>query len=144
MPVTPDALVRQWFEELWNQGKEDTIDRLMTPDTEVHGLPTPDGKPLRGPDAFKPFFRAFRGAFPDLRVTVVRTITEGDLVVAHCRTNGTHLHGTLGMAPTGKSVDFWGMCIVRTRDGKLIEGWNCFDFLTFYQQIGLLPALPMA
>ena len=34
MTPTPEALVRQWFEELWNQGKEDTIDRLMTPETD--------------------------------------------------------------------------------------------------------------
>ena len=77
MTPTPEALIRQWFEELWNQGKEDTIDRLMTPETTVHGLPTPDGKPIRGPEGFKPFFQAFRGAFPDLRVTVVRTVSPG-------------------------------------------------------------------
>jgi steroid delta-isomerase-like uncharacterized protein len=142
MSPTPDALIRQWFEELWNQGKEDTIDRLMAPETVVHGLPTPDGQPLRGPEAFKPFFHAFRGAFPDLRVTVVRTVAQGDTVAAHCHTTGTHLAHTLGFDATGKPVDFWGMCIVRTRGDKLIEGWNCFDFLALYQQLGVLPQMP--
>jgi steroid delta-isomerase-like uncharacterized protein len=142
MSPTPEALIRQWFEELWNQGKEDTIDRLMTPETVVHGLPTPDGKPIRGPGAFKPFFHAFRGAFPDLRVTVVRTVAQGDTVAAHCHTTGTHLSHTLGIDATGKQVDFWGMCIVRTRGDKVIEGWNCFDFLALYQQLGVLPQMP--
>jgi len=138
---TPDALIRQWFDELWNQGREDTIDRLMAPETMVHGLPTPDGQPLRGPAAFKPFFKAFRSAFPDIRVTVVRTISQGDTVCAHCHTTGTHLTSALGIDATGKQVDFWGMCIVRTRGDKLIEGWNCFDFLSMYQQLGVVPAL---
>jgi hypothetical protein len=26
--------------------------------------------------------------------------------------------------------------IFRVRDGKLVEGWNVFDFLTMYQQMG--------
>ena len=26
---TPEALARQWFEELWNQGREETIDKLL-------------------------------------------------------------------------------------------------------------------
>ena len=41
-----------------------------------------------------------------------------------------------------KPVDFWGMTMVRVRDGKIVEAWNTFDFLSFYQQIGLLPQLP--
>jgi hypothetical protein len=24
----------------------------------------------------------------------------------------------------------------RVRDGQLVEGWNCIDFLTMYQQMG--------
>jgi hypothetical protein len=27
-------------------------------------------------------------------------------------------------------------------DGQLREGWNCFDFLTMYQQLGIVPAIP--
>jgi hypothetical protein len=26
--------------------------------------------------------------------------------------------------------------------GAIVEGWNSFDFLTLYQQIGMLPQLP--
>jgi predicted ester cyclase len=141
MSITPDALLHRWFEELWNQGKEETIDALMAPGTKIHGLPTPDGGPISGPEAFKPFFRTFRGALPDLHVAIERTVTQGDMVVAHCHVTGTHGGPHLGVAPTGKSVDFWGMTMARARDGKLVEGWNCFDFLSLYQQIGLLPGL---
>jgi steroid delta-isomerase-like uncharacterized protein len=141
MQATPDVLIRQWFEELWNQGREETIDRLLAPGAKVFGLPTPDNRPLSGPDEFKPFFRRFHDAFPDVRVTVVRTVTEGDLVAAHCQVRGTHLGDTLGTPATGRVVEFSGMCFVRAAGGQLVEGWNSFDFLTCYQQIGLLPQL---
>jgi hypothetical protein len=30
------------------------------------------------------------------------------------------------------------------RDGQIQEAWNCFDFLSLYQQVGMLPPLPKA
>jgi steroid delta-isomerase-like uncharacterized protein len=141
MSPTPDSIVRTWFEEVWNQGKESTIDRLFAADGIAHGLPTADGSPMRGPDAFRPFYRNFRGAFPDIRIEVARTVTEGDMVTAHCRVTGSHQSGALGFAATGKPVEFWGMCILRVRNGQIVEAWNSFDFLNFYQQLGMLPQI---
>jgi predicted ester cyclase len=40
-------------------------------------------------------------------------------------------------------VEFTGICIVRVRDGKIIEAWNNFDFMSMFQQVGAL-ALPGA
>ena len=141
MPATPETLVRRWFDELWNQGREDTIDRLLSADAKVYGLPTPDGQPLVGREAFRPFYRQFRTAFPDIYVTIDRVVREGDLVAAHCRVAGTHLGDGLGIAATHRRVAFTGICIVRAEGDLLVEGWNAFDFLTCYQQIGLLPTL---
>jgi steroid delta-isomerase-like uncharacterized protein len=141
MSVKPDTLMRAWFEEVWNQGREETIDRLLAADGLAHGLP---GGPMRGPDAFRAHFRMFRGAFPDIHVAVERTITEGEFVVAHCRVTGTHQGDTLGFPPTGRHIDFQGVTIVRTVDGQFREGWNFFDFLTMYQQLGVTPPMPGA
>ena len=29
MPSTPEAVIRQWFKEVWDEGNEEAIDRLM-------------------------------------------------------------------------------------------------------------------
>jgi steroid delta-isomerase-like uncharacterized protein len=143
MPQAPDTMIREWFEQLWNQKREDTIDRLLAPHGLVHGLPTPGNQPLRGPDQFKPYYRQLRQAFPDLRVTVERTVLEGNLVAAHCRARGRHAGGGLGVPASGKDVDFQGMVFVRADGDWFVEAWNCFDFLTCYQQIGAVTgALP--
>jgi predicted ester cyclase len=133
------ALLRRWFQEVWNEGKETTIDELFIPDGVAHGLSKESGKQLQGPAAFKPFWRAFRSAFPDIRVTVEELIAEGDLAVARCIVRGAHTGHGLGFAPTHCSVEFSGVTIIRVRDGKIVEGWNNFDFLALYQQIGLIP-----
>ena len=141
MSTTADAVVRTWFEEVWNQGRAESIDRILAADAVAHGLP---GGSTRGPAAFKPVFDAFRGAFPDLNIAVERTVTEGDVVAAYCHVTGTHTGDALGVPATGKRVDFHGMTIVRVVDGTMREGWNCFDFLTMYQQLGTLPPMPEA
>jgi predicted ester cyclase len=37
----------------------------------------------------------------------------------------------------GRSAKFSGITIAKYKDGKLIEGWNGFDFIKMYQQLGL-------
>ena len=69
MSATPDAVMRQWFQEVWNERREQTIDELMAPDAKVHGLA---GGVIEGPEGFKPFHRAFCGAFADLGSTSCR------------------------------------------------------------------------
>jgi steroid delta-isomerase-like uncharacterized protein len=137
---TPEAIVRQWFDELWNQGREETIDKLLAADAIVHGLPEPEGKPMKGPAGFKPLFRQFKGAFPDMKIVIDKIVREGDSVACHCAVTGTHTGPGLGAA-SNQPVQFTGITIVRVKDGKLVEGWNAFDFLGCFQQIGLLPPL---
>jgi len=35
-----------------------------------------------------------------------------------------------------RPVEFWGVTIARVANGQLVEGWNVFDFLSMYQQLG--------
>jgi steroid delta-isomerase-like uncharacterized protein len=141
MTSAPDSVLRTWFEELWNQGKEETISRLLAPDGLIHGL-GPGGQALQGPAAFLPFYRRLHAAFPDMRIEVIRTVTEGNMVAIQCHVTGTHTGASLGVPPSHQRVDFWGLGIGRIANGQIAEGWNCFDFLTCFQQIGLLPPLP--
>jgi steroid delta-isomerase-like uncharacterized protein len=141
MSMQPDAVMRTWFDQVWCKGRESAIDTLMARDAVGHGLP---GGLMRGPTAFRQVFHTFRGAFPDIHISVERTISQGDLVVAHCRVTGTHQWNTLGFAATGKKVDFEGVTIARVVNGQFAEGWNFFDFLTMYQQLGVVPLTPGA
>ncbi|HJR58300.1 MAG TPA: ester cyclase [Vicinamibacterales bacterium] len=139
MPPTPDALLRQWFKEVWDEGNEQAIDRLLAPDGRVMGLTGPDGPPIVGPAAFRPFFHTFREALGDLEIVVERTLVDGDVCTAYCRVKGRHVGRALGGEPTNRPVNFCGVTIARVRGDQLVEGWNVFDFLTMYQQIGWVP-----
>jgi steroid delta-isomerase-like uncharacterized protein len=139
MPEKYPTLLHEWFEELWNQGREETIDRLMGPEAIAHGIVDSAGNEARGPEPFKSFFRGFHGAFPDLRIHIEEALVFGDKTLVRCVVEGTHSGHTLGFAATGKPVKFTGMCLARIRDGRIEEAWNNFDFLSFYQQLGVAP-----
>ena len=132
------ALIHRWFEEVWNKGRTDAIDEMFAADGIAHGLSDESGQPLRGPAGFKAFHQKFREAFPDIIVTIEDTVSEGDKIAARCRVRGKHTGDTLGYAATHKPVEFTGMTIIRISDGQIVEAWNNFDFLTMYQQMGVI------
>jgi len=138
MSAQNKTLVRRWFDQVWNKGRAEAIDELLTDRSVVHGL----GDDLVGSSGFKPFHAAYRNAFPDLTLQIDRMVAEDDLVAVHWSATATHSGGGLGFAATGKPVTFSGMAFIRVEGNKLVEGWNSFDQLGLLQQIGVvtLPA----
>ena len=139
MPANPADVARAWFEEVWNRGDERANDRMMADDATFHGLAPPAAAPVVGPEGFKPFFRQFKAAFPDIHVAIAELVCEGEKVAVHCTVTGTHRGDSLGAAPTQKPISITGMGIARVRDGKIVEAWNAFDFIALYRQLGLTP-----
>ena len=132
------ALIRRWFEEVWNQGRADAIAEMLAEDAVVHGLSDDAAKPLRGPAGFLPFHTQFREAFPNIEVVVEDTIAEGDKVVARCSVRGKHVGDSLGFKATGAQAEFDGIAIGRVKNGKFVEAWNNFDFMKMYKQLGAI------
>jgi steroid delta-isomerase-like uncharacterized protein len=134
MSTENKALVRRWFEEVWNKGRVQAIDEMMAAGCVIHGL----GPDLRGPDGFKPFHASYRDAFPDVKVTVDDIVSEGSIVATRWSGTGTHRGNGLGFPATGRSANFTGMSFVRIGNGKIVEGWNNFDQLGMLQQLGVV------
>jgi len=132
-------LVRRWFEEVWNQGREETIDELFAAHGIGYGLGDTE-TPVQGPAGIKPFVRNLRGALPDIHMKIEDSIAEGDKVTVRITVEGTHKGGQLGVAPTGRRIKIAGVVIIRIANGQLVEGWNSWDQLGLLRQIGALPA----
>lgn len=132
------ALIHRWYEEVWNQKRPERIVELMDPHVVAHGM-GPGAAPLQGPEAFRQVYDLFTAAFPDLKVTIEQCVANGDMVVVLLRCEATHGGDLLGVAATGKRVDFPVMSMARYKHGKLIEGWNVLDLLTAFQQIEAMP-----
>ena len=138
MSESNKALIHRWFDEVWNQGRESTIDELFAATGIGHGLADGDIT-IHGPAQFKPFVRNLRGAFPDLRISIEDTLTDGDKALVRVVLEGTHKGSELGVPPTGRRMRVQGMVLVRIANGQIVEGWNSWDQLGLLRQIGALP-----
>ena len=136
MPEQNTHVLKLWFEEVWNKGREEAIDELAAPDVVAHGLVDSRGMHISGREVFHKFWREFRGTFPDVQIHVEDALKDGEKEMVRCRVRGTHAGDHIGVAATQKEVEFTGMVVARVRDGQLVEVWDNWDFLRLYQQLG--------
>lgn len=109
-------LAMRWFEEVWNQGRRETIHELFAPEGVLH-----DGAATyRGPEEFLRFYEGLRSQFCDFRVIPLLAVAEGDLACLHWSAAFRH-------APTDKPIQITGTSIVRVRDGQFVEAWQNWD-----------------
>ncbi len=139
MQNSPHALIHRWFDEVWNQGREETVDELFAADGIGHGLGEGSAD-VHGPAEFKIFLRNMRSALPDIQIRIEDTIADDVKAAARVVLEGTHLGDGLGVAPTGRRVAVTGIVIVRVAGGHIVEGWNSWDQLGLMRQIGAIPA----
>ena len=132
------SLIHRWFDEVWNNKREDSVDELFAAEGIAHGLVDDEGNEVRGPEGFKKLQRQFLETFPDMQIEVEDTVADGDKIAARCRVTGSHLGRGIGVTPTNGPVEFTGMTIVRVKDGKIVEAWNEFNFMEMYRQVGAL------
>jgi steroid delta-isomerase-like uncharacterized protein len=132
------ALVRRYFEEIWDKGNLDLIDELFTTNFVRHGPTTTEGE-VRGLEGFKSLVSMYRSAIPDLRVPIEDLVAEGDRVVTRWTARGTHQGELMGNAPTGNQASVTGITIDRISGSKIEEEWIDYDTLSLMQQIGAVP-----
>jgi predicted ester cyclase len=71
-------------------------------------------------------------------VIIEDTVAEGDKIAVRCSVRGTHRGAGINFSATNMPVEFTGICITRIKDGKIVEAWNNFDFMTMFQQVGAI------
>ena len=130
------TIVRRFIEEFQNGGTESAAEELLAADFVDH-TPFPGVSPDR--EGVKRLFAALRQAFPDLRAKIHDQLAEKERVATRMTFRGTHRGEFLGIAPTGRSVSFDVIDVVRIADGRIAEHWNVIDLMGLLQQIGPQP-----
>ena len=132
------ALIRRFYEEVFNKKNLAAIDEFFAPNHVDHTLPP--GLP-GGLEGTKQAISMTLMGFPDLHITVEDMIAEGDKVVTWFTTRGTQQGALGGIPPTGKQVAVSTIEIARIAGGKIVEDWGLDDRLGMLQQLGLVPAM---
>ncbi len=133
------ALVRRYYDELWNRRQITVADELFAPTFRIF----PDADP--GPEGVKRFVARLLAVLPDLEVRLDDLLAaEQDTVVARFTITGTQQGTFLGVPATGKPVVITEITIWRIAAGKIVERWTEVDALGAVQQLGaqVVPAAP--
>ncbi|MCU9846706.1 ester cyclase [Defluviimonas sp. WL0024] len=127
--MTKLEFLRDWYHRVWIEADLNAIDRYFAPRAGADGI-LPDGQV--GVEDFRALVPALLSLVRDLAIDIDRSIETGEWLWAQITVRAVTAHG---MDPIRAS----GQVMVRIEDGHITEAYNCFDFITFFEQAGLLP-----
>jgi steroid delta-isomerase-like uncharacterized protein len=137
MPIEENfELMRRWFQQVWNEGRVQTVYDLLAADGVARGQRGADTE-IHGPEQFAQFVSEIRGAFPDIKLQIEDILGAEDKVVVRWSATMTHSGDALGIPATGKTVRSRGISIARIERGKIVEGWDNWDQLGMLEQLGM-------
>jgi steroid delta-isomerase-like uncharacterized protein len=113
-----------------------TIDEVFEPDVKQHSPFEATGTQTLKEMVVARLYRAF----PDLHITIEDLIEEGDKVVEKDTVTGTHQGEYNGLPPTGKSVSYSEIFIMRFVNGRIAEIWGVVDLFSQMRQLGMIHA----
>ena len=131
------AVLRRFYDEFFNSGNLDVADEIIGPDCPLYFGSMFMGN---GPEAFKQTRAMMHGGFPDLHLTIEEMVAEGEKVAERLSARGTHEGEFMGVAPTGKRIEWQGQAFFHFSEGKVLECRGMPDMLGLLQQIGAVPA----
>ena len=119
------ALLKRWFDEVWNQKRIGAIAEMASPECIAHGQAQHDV--TMGLAQFEQFALTLQTSFPDMHVEFDFAFEQDDKVVARWTATMTHTGEFLEFAPTGRQAKVTGTTVARIADGKIVEGWDSWN-----------------
>lgn len=132
--MTTEALVRRFYEELWNRFDKTLIPALLTDDVTFRGSL---GRHAVGHSEFGDYMDLVQRAFPDLHNRIDELIVDGVGQAAFARLSyrGTHDGELLGVAATGRAIAYEGAARFETRGGLIADIWVLGDLHGLMHQL---------
>ena len=126
------SIARRFIQELFNEGKVEEAKNFVTPEIIYHGL-----EELRGLEDFKKWIIEDRKAFPDMEVTIVEDIAEGNNVAVRWTLKATHEGDFAGLPASHEKFEAHGADIFHFENNKIKEAWTIFDALAPALELGV-------
>ena len=122
-------VLENWFKRVWGGGDAGAIDELFVPDPEIREIGMQ--KPIEL-EEFKELHKLICKQLKDIDIRINMTVEEGDWLSALCTCYAKSTR-------TDESVTVTGTVTVKIKDGKLRGGFQHWDFMHLWDQLGLLP-----
>lgn len=134
-----EAVIRRFYDELWNGWQLDLIDEIVSAHLCFRGS---FGSTHKGRDEFKRYVEEVQAAFPDWHNQIDEMLAVDDRVVTRMTWSGTHRGALGGIEPTDAHVEYAGAAFFRLGKGLIEEAWVVGDTQALWQALGALPPNP--
>lgn len=128
------AVVRLNTEKVQGEGDFALFEELFADDFVDH---TPQPGTTADKAGVRVLYHRLREAFPDFRPEIHWQAVDGDLVTTYKTYHGTHLGEFLGIAATGRTVQFDTVDAMRVRNGRITEHWGVANLYGVLGQLGI-------
>lgn len=132
------TLVAQ-FVEACNAHDPDRLVELCAPTYE--GLDVGQAEPVRGAEGMRQSLSRYLRAFPDLEITPLEVVVQGNRVVLSWTGRGTHRGRLFNIPPTERQVAVRGISLLTVEDHKVCRALHVWDVAALLRDLGLLPDL---
>ena len=129
------ALVRGYCEEVWNRGNFAALEQFVS---DRYSGYDPIVWDVRGIDALRDELQIFKAGFPDMVMTLADLGMTGERVFMRWICRGTHRGPFMGTVPTNRRVEIHGISIDVVVGGKIVEHFESYDTLAFFQMLGVV------
>ena len=130
------AVIRRNTEEVQGGGNWALFDELFADDFVDH---TPQPQTTADKVGVLTLYRRLREAFPDFHAIVHWQRAEGNVVTTYKTYHGTHRGHFLGIAPTGRAIQFETVDAMRVRNGRITEHWGVANLYSVLEQLDAQP-----
>ncbi len=126
--------VRLWFEEGWNNNRnEELLERCFDPNWR-------DGNPLRadqtsGYEGMRELIKSYKEAAPDAHFTITHLFADENRVAIRYEVVATQTGAMFGIPPTGRKFNSTGIVLYDMKDGRIEVSWQELDLSSIIRQL---------
>jgi steroid delta-isomerase-like uncharacterized protein len=135
-PEQSKAIARRFIEEVFEQGRAETVDQIVSKEFKSHSWPSTGD----GPSDVKGAIERVSNGLEDISFEIDDMIAEDDRVAVRVTASARQVGEFMGIPPSGKSYRIGEIHIFRIADGQIVEHWDQIDTFGLMQQLGAFPS----
>lgn len=122
-----ETIFRRWIQEVWNEGREETIAELYDKNAVAIYPVGLENKPLYGIDEYRQFVRFVHRHCREIKIEIEQIAADEEKVVSYCRLRAVAVGIGEGTEESPLLIETAGLCQLLIKDGKIVSTWSNFD-----------------
>lgn len=122
-----ETIFRRWIQDVWHEGREDTINELFDRNAVAVYPVGLENKPLYGIEEYRQFVRFVHRHCREISITIEQIAADDEKVVSYCRLRAEVVGLGGGTESNPLLIETAGLCQIIIKGGMIVSTWSNFD-----------------